>query len=571
MDDTEKAEIFSRVFGNQQANTAYFLPDHEGSGEKVEGKSWIEYHGPTADDFRDHVTGRKGIGLSPVGANGRCQWVALDFDVDVPFTEMMAALNSMRNIIWHVFKSKSGKYHAYIFLSSSVQTSLLLGPLKIIKERIIKALGLGKTDLETRPNGSGDKSERPPTLNLPLYGDARLMVNERGLEQTVDQSFTVLEGLVTGMGRTNFQFLAQLKAPKAAPGERKAEEFLGASDEELRTQYESKYGTTEVYGKLPPCLVDAQKNWTATTSGRNNTLYQLAVYLRERGDLQDKIETQVFAYNKEVFGGVGQALSISDVQSVLGSVLNNKACFYKCDAQNFCDKRSCAAVPHTPPAKQRDAGDVISLPDGMAKYVEKVYLIRDPSRATYTLEIHVKRNPQDDNTKAVSVPSEIIDNFQAFSNAFIAQTGYAPRTDFCNKQQWSAANTGWRALVEIAEDVVVEDDRSLVFSKFFIAYIETNKKMGTWGHPRSIGVLPCEVAGVYIVPAADLFDMFRKRSRMGQNFTEKDMSSLMAQIFDGIREPKRTVHDDVVDCYCIPADNYMAIIKEQQELQDLES
>lgn len=207
----------------------------------------------------------------------------------------------------------------------------------------------------------------------------------------------------------------------------------------------------------------------------------------------------------------------------------------------------------------------------MAKYVDKVYLIRDPSRATYTLEIHVKRNPQDEHSKAVSIPSEIIDNFQGFSNAFIAQTGYAPRPDFCNKTQWSLANTGWRALIEIAEDVVVEDDRSLVFSKFFITYIEANKKTGSWLHARSIGVLPCEQAGVYIVPAADLFEMFRKRSRMGPSFTEKDMTSLMSQIFNGIREPKRTVHGDTVDCYCVDAESYQDILKEQQESQEVET
>lgn len=572
MDANEKAGILEKIFGNQQANTAYFLPEPSDDGGKVEGKSWIEPHAPTAEDFLGHATGRKGIGLTPVGANGRCQWVVVDFDVDVPFTELMLALAKMKNIIFHIFRSKSGKFHAYVFLSSSVPTSLLLAPLKVLKKILEAALNLKPTDLETRPNGSGDRSAKPPTINLPLYGDERLMLNDRGLSQTAGQSYAILEGLVSGMGRTNFQFLQNLKAPKAPAGERKAQEFMSASDEELRRQYSAKYEVSELFGTLPPCLASAYKDWSAGTSGRNNTLYQLVVYLRERGDLQDKVEELTFAYNREVFGGVGEALGTSDVQSIITSVMSNKACFYKCDAQNFCDKRSCAAVPHTPPALQRNSGDTITLPDGMAKYIDKVLLIRDPSRATYTLEVYVKRNPQDEDVKVVNVPSEIIDNFGAFSNAFIAQTGYSPRPDFCNKTQWSLPNTGWRALVEIAEDIVVEDNRTLVFSKFIISYIENHKRSkASWEAERSVGILPCCHRGVYVVPTADLFELFRKRNRMGATFSEKDLTSLLSQVFDGTREQRRNINRENVDCYCIKEEDYLAIYNEQKEEEDQET
>ena len=287
----ELAEQFFKLFeGNKRAYGVVDLDDSS-TGKKT-GVYKIIKKPPEVQQWKDHLSGKQGLGIIPIMDDNACFWGAIDVDnYQVDHKNLVERLRKEKIIGW-VARSKSGGAHIYFFFKEPLKAS-------VVKKKLAEiASGLGQAEGEVFPKQSEILVERGDTgnaLNMPYFKGSmstRSVYDLKTVEILAPKDFVKK---ATQYKITKQQF---------------ADYKINASQD----------------GYLPdgpPCLQHLCSMGFGEGS-RNNALFNLGVYSRMLD--ADNWEALIQKYNLEY---LKPSLSHAEVGTVIKQ-LQRKDYFYKC-------------------------------------------------------------------------------------------------------------------------------------------------------------------------------------------------------------------------------------------------
>ena len=210
--------------------------------------------------WQDHLDGKTpSLGIIPIMDDSKCFWGCIDVDMyPLNLKELVQKINS-KKLPLIVFRSKSGGAHIFIFVKESVSA-------KLMREKLsrISAL-LGFANCEIFPKQIEIRADRGDTgnfLNLPYFnGDDtdRYAINNEGKSYSLQEFFTKYSE-------------------------------LSLTEEQFKDLTTNKKKNGEIFDG-PPCLENLMQE-KIPEGGRDNTLYQYAVYAKKKwpDSWQDKLD-----------------------------------------------------------------------------------------------------------------------------------------------------------------------------------------------------------------------------------------------------------------------------------------
>lgn len=165
-----EAELMMDLFqGSDLAHGRAELTGGVSTKGKHEAKCWTEKKPATLADFRDHLEGRRGLGLSPIASTNMVRWGAIDVDVYNGLSlETLNAEIIRAGLPLVLCRSKSGGPHIYLFLSEWVPAKAMIEKL----ENIAAFLGFGDSEIFPK-QAMISQSDREPDfgnwINLPYF------------------------------------------------------------------------------------------------------------------------------------------------------------------------------------------------------------------------------------------------------------------------------------------------------------------------------------------------------------------------------------------------------------------
>ena len=275
---------------------------------KNEADSIIVHKSVTDVLWQKHLNGEfPALGIVPIRQDSKCKWGCLDIDVyDLNHKELVQKIKE-KNLPLIVFKSKSGGAHIFLFVKEFVPASLIREKLKTM------AAILGHAGKELFPKQDYIKAEKNQIgswLNIPYHaGDksVRCALDDNANPLTVEQFFKLHNEKVLSE-----KDLIQWKAS------------IISEDDDLL--------------EAPPCLVTLLSN-KVKQGGRNDTLFNVGVYLRKR--FPDQWKTKLHSYNSKY---MEPPIDDNNLENTVIKSLLNKDYRYKCKQEpirSFCESKIC--------------------------------------------------------------------------------------------------------------------------------------------------------------------------------------------------------------------------------------
>lgn len=310
---TRRFAGFERAFGQ------YVVVGDPAPGTKATGKARTVRASLTEAAWREHLTGKTGLGVIPVREDGTCVFAAIDVDrYDADHVAEEARVRAF-GIPLVVCRTKSGGLHLYLFTNEPVQAKSLRKYLK----KWSTILGHGgseifpKQDRIQEPDGVGS------WINLPYFDGDR----------------TLRYAIADGKALTLSGFLDHADA-------------VAVSADALKTWKPIERDAGVEYDDAPPCirhLVGAG----LVEGNRNEALFAIGVYLKKKHG--EAWEGMLGAFNRD---RVQPSLSLVELGNLAKS-LERKDYAYPCSRAFLaaaCDKDVCAQGEYGVARPGRDPG-----------------------------------------------------------------------------------------------------------------------------------------------------------------------------------------------------------------------
>jgi hypothetical protein len=296
----------------------------EWSQQRGPGKEALTVRGlvPLAA-YEKHLSGEVGLGLVPVTQAGTCHFAAIDIDIDTINHQQLYDEIARRHLPLHVCRSKSGGAHLYLFPREPLPASQVQALLR----RWAALLGYPSAEIFPKQTHLGG-TEVGNWINLPYFGGrhtTRYSVGKSGQLELEDflNSITFYEPDVTGID-------------------------------------EAPAGGTK---QLPPCLQALSAQKLPEGAGRNNVLFNVAVFYRKSEP--STWESRVVDHNSNKFS---PPLDFREVQSVVKSASRVRY-QYTCEQsplREVCNEPLCRTLPYgvgNMPWKEQGAFDDAHITD----------------------------------------------------------------------------------------------------------------------------------------------------------------------------------------------------------------
>lgn len=185
---------FMKIFrGHDRAYGTYTIKKSMAHGDKVLGKGHTIHKPVTEEIWKDHLEGRKAIGIIPIRDDSTCFWGAIDIDIykGLNIKKILSDINK-NDLPLIPCRSKSGGLHCFCFVKEYVQASLMREKLSDF------AALLGFGDSEIYPKQSEVLSERGDMgqwINIPYFNykeTDRYALKKTGKAMTIDEFLTVV-------------------------------------------------------------------------------------------------------------------------------------------------------------------------------------------------------------------------------------------------------------------------------------------------------------------------------------------------------------------------------------------
>lgn len=299
-------------------------------------------HSPASDqDYEDHLSGVRGLGLVPVRRDGTCRFGAIDIDVDTIDHAQLRQKVKKRGMPLNVCRSKSGGAHLYL-----VAPEPGVPATKIITLLKRWAALLGYPRAEVFP-----KQARISKSNLGNWINAPYFAGDKTTRYCVDD-----EGALTLL---EFFDRVQLYDGSESVDESIANELVKI-------------------GEMPPCLASMTKEGLPE-GGRNQGLLNFGIFYRKSNP--NGWEDLVVRHNQLY---VKPPLPNREVQTLIKQVGKHKY-QYTCDVEPLCsrcDRKTCLTLPFGVGHKPWE--EVGTFDDLLCSHLRKV--LTDPP--SYTLEVN---------------------------------------------------------------------------------------------------------------------------------------------------------------------------------------
>lgn len=162
---------FSKVFSGHTEYYGNSIPTGKTKDGKLEMNSYTKTVSKgdkslSVEMYRDHLEGKTGLGIAPIKLDNSCSFGVIDIDDYSMDLKQFVSTTRDYNLPFHLFRSKSGGLHVYVFFSDEVNAKKL----RDIMKRFLIIFGLpAKTEIFPKQ----DKligSAAPNWINLPYFG-----------------------------------------------------------------------------------------------------------------------------------------------------------------------------------------------------------------------------------------------------------------------------------------------------------------------------------------------------------------------------------------------------------------
>lgn len=236
--------------------------------------------GPTAEDWRDHVDGKRPLGISPIRNDNSTIWGSIDYDVYD--SDVMEILQKVENSKLPLVpcRSKSGGLHLFLFTTVPVPARKMQDVLREL------AASLGLSDSEIFPKQATllvDRGDLGSWMIMPYFGS------------DFDGKLQMQHGLRTSGGDIGLPEFVRIAEKKRQTPEQMDELQVRSMIPKTtadKKQRRSKKGDdkgpqaadddTVAFGDGPPCLVHLTKDGGVKQGGQNNTLFHMAIYFKKK-------------------------------------------------------------------------------------------------------------------------------------------------------------------------------------------------------------------------------------------------------------------------------------------------
>ena len=294
----ERVKKFKSIFYGLDRAYGQYKSDGQLVNGKAGGKAFILKKPVTDQLWIDHIEGKDpSLGIIPIRDNSTCTWGCIDIDTyPLDHKKILRKIRDLE-LPLVICRSKSGGAHVFIFLKEPVQA-------KLVRDKLQEWAGeLGYANCEIFPKQIEIQADRGDTgnfLNLPYHGGDDSMrhgFSDDGNASSLDDFFSLYDTYCT------------------------TEESLKNFKLKRKNDIELNDG--------PPCLSTLMSQGIPP-GGRDNTLYQYAVYAKKKwpDDWSAKIEEFNYKYME----------SPLPAQQVLKTIKQHekKDYQYKCKDQPMC-------------------------------------------------------------------------------------------------------------------------------------------------------------------------------------------------------------------------------------------
>lgn len=356
---TLQIEGFKKLFSGAQYSWGQFIPSEAkptGKKLKKEGVYRTEKRMVTLEEYRDHLEGRKGLGIVPINESGMCKFAVIDIDIYGKDLSMYVRAIERGNFPIVPFLSKSGGLHLYTFFKEETPAGKAVDIMRKLSA-ILSIDTLVKEELK----GTVEIFPKQVKLN---EGESGSFINLPYFDVKVDQRRAILNGRSLTLDEMLVRAVSKSTTVPAI------EEFLRDLE----------------FTDAPPCLQQCYLLDPFTEPGmhRNNFLFSFGVYLKKKDDYM--FEQKLYDVNATL----SRPLEDKELERTILSSIRNKDYMYKCKetpCADFCNKKEC---------KKREYG--IGKDDGYFSSVECGKLFKFDLDQPY-YEWEVRRQGQEQYTK----------------------------------------------------------------------------------------------------------------------------------------------------------------------------
>jgi hypothetical protein len=291
--------------GLRRAHGTYRIDDSSPSPKgKVEGRGLTVREEVTQDKWQAHLDGERSIGIVPINEEAQCRWGAIDIDdYDMDLVELEKQVRG-QDLPVILCRTKSGGAHAYLFLADWAPASLVRKKLA----EMAAALGYAQVEIFPKQEKLASREDVGNWINMPYFAGA----------ETDRYAFVRGEALTPEA----FLDLAENLRAKVTP----------------QLLEEVTFTPVDEFYEGPPCLQTLTSEGGVPEGARNNTLFNIGVYLRER--FGDDWRSQLDHYNRTFFD---PPLDKGEVRQV-AKQLDRKEYYYTCSREplaGVCQKEVC--------------------------------------------------------------------------------------------------------------------------------------------------------------------------------------------------------------------------------------
>ena len=257
----DKVEKFKSIFNGLDRAYGQYKSDGSTANGKIGGKAFIIKEPVTDKLWTDHLEKKDpSLGIIPIRDDSTCSWGCIDIDTyPLEYEKIIAHIRELK-LPLVMCRSKSGGAHIFIFLKEPVQA-------RLVRDKLAEwSAEIGYAHCEIFPKQIEIKADRGDTgnfLNLPYHGGddtGRYAFNDDGSGASLDEFFKLYDTYAVDQ-----------------------KTFLSTKVKRKKEIKELEDG--------PPCLATLMSQGIPE-GGRDNTLYQYAVYAKKKwpNDWQTKID-----------------------------------------------------------------------------------------------------------------------------------------------------------------------------------------------------------------------------------------------------------------------------------------
>ena len=286
------------------------LDDSSNNGNKREGRSWTVEHELTDKEYKDHLTGKVGLGVCPLKEDSTCSFGAIDIDVyDTEFLYKVVKSIYKWSLPLVPFRSKSGGLHLYMFFDVDTKTLSLPSGIDTIRilTKLAQLLGIEKYEVFPKQT-TMQKGKKGNWINLPYYdakNTGQYMVASSGTDSELN-----INDAVKMLRQSKYTLDKINQVIDALP-----------------------------FGDGPPCLQRIiVRGGPDANEGRNVFLFNSSIYLKE------KDHSSLDIMLDDINGAMQKPLDGTELMTICKSVIK-KEYTYECHKQPMskpCDKELCA-------------------------------------------------------------------------------------------------------------------------------------------------------------------------------------------------------------------------------------